>query len=155
MSLIGRIDDFLYRRVTHAWPRARVTNYTETLVAAQGDAVVPAVVREQFALIDGKAATLLVHTSMMVAAIGIVATLVAGSKFEQLVMIIEIMLYLIISILCLRSTSLFHGWGGMAEPGEAIRRELILRRELFTMSNNATIYLTIAVIATLPIVLYL
>lgn len=154
MTLLRRLDDFLYRRVTHAWPDTKVASYTERIVAGHDAASIPPVVRRQFELIDGKASTLLVHSSMMVAAIGIIATLLAEDKLQQGIMTFEIMLFLVVSIVCLRCSSLFREptEGGSAD---AVHRELILRREMMVSSNTVTIYLTILVLLTLPFVLYL
>ena len=153
LSLLTRIDDFAYRRLTRSWSAAKVSAYAENIAASHDEAVVPDVFRQQFALIDGKSATLLIHTSMMVAAIGIVATIIADHRIEQFIMIFEIMAYLVVSILCLRATSLF---GELSQGGEhpALGRELIMRRELLSLSNTATIYLTIVVLITLPIFVY-
>ena len=153
-SLMRRIDGTLYRFVTRSWPAAKVAGYADRVIRGHAETQMPAVVRHHFEVIDVKATALLTHSAMMVAAIGIVATIIAGSKFEQAIMISEIILYLLVAIVCLRCSSLFR------ETTEdnavaSLERELILRRELAIFCNTATIYLTILVIVTLPIVLYL
>ncbi|CAN5290213.1 hypothetical protein BH10PSE9_BH10PSE9_03390 [soil metagenome] len=152
---IRRIDAAIYRLITRAWPAGREREYARAVVAAHSETVLPLVLREHFAIIDGKSAALLTHTSMMVAAIGIAATIIAGSKFEQAIMIAEIMLYLLVAIACLRCSSLFREVTEDNVGDGSMERELILRRELFMFCNTATIYLTILVLVTLPIVLYL
>jgi predicted lysophospholipase L1 biosynthesis ABC-type transport system permease subunit len=155
MSLLRKLDDFLYARVTHAWPDTKVATYTDRVLAGHDETLIPAVVRRHFEVIDGKAATLLVHSSMMVAAIGIIATLLASDRFQQAIMTGEIMMFLGVSIICLRCTSLFREVTEGELSGASIHHELILRRELFIFCNTATIYLTILVLLTLPVVLYL
>jgi hypothetical protein len=152
---IRHIDAAIYRVITRAWPAGRERDYARAVVAAHSETVLPSVLREHFATIDGKSAALLTHTSMMVAAIGIAATVIAGSKFEQAIMIAEIMLYLLVAIACLRCSSLFREATEDNAGDGSLARELILRRELFIFCNTATIYLTILVLVTLPIVLYL
>jgi hypothetical protein len=149
------IDAAIYRLITRDWPKEKERGYARAVVAAHAETVMPAVLREHFAIIDGKAAALLTHTSMMVAAIGIAATIVADSRIEQAVMIGEIMLYLLVAIACLRCTSLFREMTEDNVPKGSVERELVLRRELFIFCNTATIYLTILVLITLPITLYL
>ena len=119
MSLIARIDEFIYRRLTRAWPAGKVAAYTDRVVAANDGVRVPPAVREQF------------------------------------VMIVEIMLYLLVAIACLRCSSLFREATEDSVGDGSMERELILRRELFIFCNTTTIYLTILVLVTLPIVLYL
>ncbi len=90
---------------------------------------------------------------MMIAALGIAVSVVAQAQIEQAVIIVEIMGYLVISMLCLRCISIFH------EPPEydinalsaAARDELILRRGVYRLCNRGTIYLTLIVFITLPI----
>ena len=153
-SLMRRIDGVLYRFVTRRWSAAKIGQYTEKVVRGHAETHLPAVVRHHFEVIDVKATALLTHSAMMVAAIGIVATIIAGSKFEQAIMITEIILYLLVAIACLRCSSLFRE---ATEDGAvpSLGHELILRREIAIFCNTATIYLTILVIVTLPIVLYL
>jgi hypothetical protein len=154
-ALIKRLDGVIYRLITRSWPEGRAHDYARAVIATHSESVLPSVLREHFATIDAKSAALLTHTSMMVAATGIAATLVASSRLEQAIMIGEIMLYLGIAIACLRCSALFRELTEDKLPEGLIERELILRRELFTFCNTATIYLTILVLITLPIVLYL
>jgi hypothetical protein len=152
--LMRRIDDFLYGLVTRAWPQERIDTYTDRLLAAHEESVVPSIVRHHFEVIDTKAAALLTYTSMMVAAIGIAATFIAGSIVEQAIMIGEIMLYLLVAIVCLRCSALFRELTEDDRAPEWLRHELILRRELMMFCNTTTIYLTILIVVTLPIILY-
>ncbi len=155
MSLLSRLDQLLYARVTRKWPETKLVSYADRVVASHNEAVIPSAIRRQFEVIDAKAATLLVHSSMMVAAIGIIATVLADDRFQEAVMTVEIMLFLVVSIVCLRCTALSREPTEAGSTEESTRRELILRRELFIFCNTATIYLTILVLVTLPVVLYL
>jgi hypothetical protein len=153
MSLIRCMDRVLFAWLTRSWPRERIERYVETLRASNDESTLPTVVFRNFESIDAKAAALLTHTSMMVAALGVTSALVAESHSQEAVIVFEILIYLIISILCLRCISLFHEPSEF--PPEALsevaRNELILRRGLFTLCNRATIYVTFLVLFSLPI----
>jgi hypothetical protein len=89
---------------------------------------------------------------MMIAALGVSAPVVADNHFEQGVIVIEIMLYLLVALGCLRCLSMFH-----RDPGslaELALTELIIRRELFKWCNFGAIMLTLLVFISLPL-LYL
>ena len=113
----------------------------------------PGVIMRTFQVIDGKAAALLTHTSMMVAALGVTSAVVADSHAQEAVIVVEIVFYLAVSILCLRCISLFHEPSEYAAEArlEVARDEFILRRGLFTLCNRATMYLTIVVLVSLPV----
>jgi hypothetical protein len=153
MTPIHALDRYLYARFTRGWPAARIEGYVAALRVDDETSPIPNVVGRTFQIIDGKASALLNHTSMMVAALGVSATVVAQSRTEQAIIIGEISVYLIIAILCLRCLSLFHETPETDGAGlaEAIRRELILRRGLYALCNRATIYLTIIVLFSLPL----
>ncbi len=154
MSPLSAIDEFLFARFTRNWSKARIDDYATKVKGIGAEAVLPEGAHQAFVDIDTKAASLLTHVSMMVAAIGIAANVVAGSKWEQGFMIGQIMLYLLIAIACLRCSSLFRG---LTEdrPAEALTRELILRREIYAFCNTASIYLTVFVLLSLPIITYI
>jgi hypothetical protein len=153
MTLIRRMDRLLFAWVTRRWPRERIDNYIATLRTNNDEAALPTVVFRNFESIDAKAAALLTHTSMMVAALGVTSALVAESYEQEAVIVVEILFYLVISILCLRCISLFHEPPEFAPEAlsEVARDELILRRGLFTLCNRATIYVTFLVLFSLPI----
>jgi hypothetical protein len=154
MSPLRAIDDFLYANVTRRWPKTKIETYVRKVKAIGDDDVLPEGARRAFGDIDTKSASLLTHVSMMVAALGITSTVVAETKWEQGFMIVQIMLYLIIAIACLRCSSLFRGVTDESMPPDALNRELILRREIFAFCNTASIYLTIIVFVSLPIIAY-
>lgn len=155
MSPLRSIDDLLYRQYTRHWPPAKVESYVRK-VASDGDkAALPDAVHRAFGEIDTKAASLLTHVSMMVAALGITATLIANSPLEQGFMVTQIMLYLLVAIACLRCSALFRAVTEDEMSEEKLRKELVLRRETFNVCNVASIYLTILVFVSLPILAYL
>ena len=108
------------------------------------------------AAIDTKANALLAYTSLMVAALGLASTAIAETKGQQAVIVVEIVLYLFISLLCLRTVSLFreHHTDDTA-VASALRNELILRQSLYRFCNRVTIYVTMLVIVSFPVLLVL
>jgi hypothetical protein len=146
------IDGFLYRTMTRGWAEAQIHNYTEHL-AVDGDGTLgPNPISRSFQILDGKAGGLLTHTSMMIAALGVSAPVVADNHFEQGVIVIEIMLYLLVALGCLRCLSMFHRDAGPLQ--ELALTELIIRRELFKWCNFGATMLTLLVFISLPL-LYL
>src|SRR5271165_3079751 len=88
------VDRSLYRTMTRGWSQDQVFRYTEHL-AVDGDGTLgPNPISRSFQILDAKAGGLLTHTSMMIAALGVSAPVVADNHFEQGVIVIEIMLYL-------------------------------------------------------------
>ena len=106
----------------------------------------PGMIMRTFQVIDGKAAALLGHTSMMVDALGVTGAVVADSHAQEAVIVVEIVFYSRFRSLCLRCIWLFHEASDAAEARlEDARDEFILRRGLFTLCNRATMYLTVDV----------
>jgi hypothetical protein len=146
------MDGLLYRTMTRGWAEAQIHNYTEHL-AVDGDGTLgPNPISRSFQILDGKAGGLLTHTSMMIAALGVSAPVVADNHFEQGVIVIEIMLYLLVALGCLRCLSMFHRGDGPLQ--ELALTELIIRRELFKWCNFGATMLTLLVFISLPL-LYL
>jgi hypothetical protein len=104
-----------------------------------------------FPAIDAKATGLLTHVSMMIAGLGLVAPLVAGSDLELGIIIVEMAAYLLIAIGTLRCMSVFAGNEMLGDDlDKRIARELVIRRELFILCHRATIILTLIVFVLLP-----
>jgi hypothetical protein len=155
--MIQSVDRWLFGAVTHGWPATRIENYIEILKVDDPQSAFPNVISRTFQLIDTKASGLLTHTSMMIAALGVAGHLVAESYLEDGVIVIEIMLYLLVAIACLRCMAIFNEHSIAHDPSlvsNAVRDELILRRELYSTCNRATIFLTVLIFFSLPI-LYL
>ena len=89
---------------------------------------------------------------MMIAGLGLVAPLVAQSDIELGVIIVEMAVYLLLAIGCLRCLSVFAG-RDLAGPDmeERLIRELLIRRELLSLCNRGTIIVTIIVFVLLPL----
>ncbi len=155
--MIQHLDRLLYDAVTCGWSQPRIENYIEVLKVDDPQSAFPNVISRTFQLIDTKASGLLTHTSMMIAALGVAGHLVADSYVENGVIVVEIMLYLLVAVACLRCMALFNEHSVAHDPSlvsNAVRDELILRRELYSACNRATIFLTVLIFFSLPI-LYL
>lgn len=151
------VDRLLFAFVTRGWPQNRIAGYVQGLRVDDAQSDVPNVVAETFKIIDVKATAVLTHTSMMIAALGLIAPLVADSRVEQGILIVEILLYLLVAMGCLRCISIFgeHELHPSRRAHDEItRNELILRRQLFIFCNRATIALTGLIFVSLPL-LYL
>jgi hypothetical protein len=152
-SLIRAVDRVLHRAVTGDLPREHLDRYVKHLAVDHDETSVPNVIGRGLQIIDSKAGGLLTHTSMMIAALGISAPVVANDYFEQGVIVLEIMFYLLVALGCLRCLSMFQN--DLDSPaGEAARDELIFRHKLFGLCNRAAILLTLLVLLSLPL-LYL
>jgi len=155
--LFGPLDRFLFATITRGWPKHRIAGYVKSLRVDDAQSNVPNVVAETFKIIDVKATALLTHTSMMIAALGLVAPIVADDRLEQGVIVTEILLYLLVAMGCLRCISIFgeHDIHPSRQAHEKMtRNELILRRQLFIFCNRATIFLTGLIFVSLPLLYY-
>jgi hypothetical protein len=127
---------------------ATVSNYAEMLSnwnASRSEATFAA-----FQTLDTKASGLLTHVSMMIAGLGIVAPLLAQHRYEEIVIVCEIIVYLLIAIGCLRCLAV----RTTAElKKSSVERELIIKHELYRLCNRSTIYFTIVVFISFPIML--
>jgi hypothetical protein len=95
--------------------------------------------------------------SVMIAALGVAGHLVADDHLEDGVIVVEIMLYLLVAVACLRCMAIFDEHSVAHDPAlvsTAVRDELILRRELYNICSRATIFLTVLIFISLPL-LYL
>jgi len=154
---VPAMDRWLFRAVTRGWPQPRIENYVDVLKVDDPQSALPNVISRSFQLIDTKASGLLTHTSMMIAALGVAGHLVADSHLEEGVILVEIMLYLLVAVMCLRCMAIFNEHSFVSSHSDIsniVRDELILRRELYSACNRATIYLTMLIFFSLPI-LYL
>jgi hypothetical protein len=150
MNPLEALDGVLRRSVTRSWRQAGIEKYIARL-GGEGD-VAPAI-RANLQAIDAKAGALLTYTSMMVAALGIAIATIADTPGQQAVLVVEIVLYLFISLLCLRTIALFRepDFDDEDALSQALRDELILRESLYRFCNRATIYVTMLVLVSLPV----
>src|SRR5882672_2599429 len=117
-AMIPAMDRLLFNAVTRGWPPARIEGYIDLLKVDDPETTQPSraskrrsstsVISRTFQLIDTKASGLLTHTSMMVAALGVAGHLVAESHLEEGVILVEIMLYLLVAVMCLRCMAIFN-----------------------------------------------
>ena len=127
---------------------ATVSNYAQLLSdwnAARTEATFAA-----FQTLDTKASGLLTHVSMMIAGLGIVAPLLAQHRYEEIVIVCEIIVYLLIAIGCLRCLAVRTT---TELKRSSVERELIIKHELYRLCNRSTIYFTIVVFVSFPIML--
>jgi hypothetical protein len=158
MSMKFAMDRALFATVTRGWSRDLVAGYVDRLKVDDEESEHPTVIGRTFQIIDMKASGLLTHTSMMIAALGVSGPAVAESRFEQGVIIVEILLYLMVALGCLRCIAIFNEHAVPHGPGvvtDAVRNELILRRELYMLCNRVAIYLTMAIFVTLPVLYFI
>jgi hypothetical protein len=156
MTPLDAIDRLLFRVFTRGWQRKDIERYAEGLRIEKDDGPISPAIGRTLQSIDGKAAALLTYTSMMVAALGVTSGVVAETPRQQAVVVVEMVLYLVISLFCLRSIAL------LREPeyddrslSAAVRDELILRQGMYRFCNRAAIYLTFLVLVSLPVLLIL
>lgn len=138
----------LIAALTNRLDEATMSAYAHSL--AHWDTEQVGAISAAFQTLDTKASGLLTHVSMMIAGLGIVAPLLAQHRFEEIVIVSEIIVYLLIAIGCLRCLSV-RSARELKHP--SVQRELIVKYELYRLCNNATIYFTILVFISFPIML--
>jgi hypothetical protein len=146
------LDRLFFAIVTRGWDGQSIATYTERL--HQHEAMLPPEIGRAFKLIDAKVTGLLTHVSLMIAGLGLIAPLVANSDFEVGVVVVEIAVYLLIAVGCLRCLSVFHARDFFLDPErtqQMVHRELLLRRELYSLCIRASIVFTIVVFLLLPL----
>ena len=157
MSVMHRLDGLLLNLLTYGWPESRRTEYVSFLKVDDEESDVPNVIGHSFEIIDAKATGLLAHVSMMIAALALVSPLVADSRLEQSVILFEIMLYLLAAIGCLRCMVIFDEADLMADKKilrNRARDELIIRRELYQRCNKASMFLTVLIFFSIPLLFF-
>src|SRR5262245_15057408 len=150
-SASSPLDRAFFALVTRGWDAGRINNYEESLRRRD------TAMTRTFTSIDAKATGLLMHTSMMIAGLGLIAPLVADSDLEVGIVVSEIAVYLLIALCCLRCLSVFQICD-LTNAGDEIRhvvhRELIIRSELYRLCIRSAIVFTIMVVVVLPILFF-
>jgi hypothetical protein len=148
------IDRVLAAVLVRKWSRERTDRYFDALTTLESADVTLA--RAAFADIDTKAGALLMHVSMMIAALGVCAPTIATNVVEEAVIFAEIAAYLLIATADLRCIASLAP-SEEANEGEGLaawlRRELVFRQELYALCNRSTIFLTLVVFVSLPVLL--
>ena len=148
------LDRVVFALVTRGWDSRKIASYESTL--RKRDKEMSAEASHTFASIDAKATGLLTHTSMMIAGLGLIAPLVADSEFEVGIVIMEMAIYLLIALGCLRCLSVFHAheFEAADHAQDVIHRELIIRAELYSLCIRTAILFTMVVFALLPLLYF-
>jgi hypothetical protein len=144
-------DRPLLNAFTRKWDKTAIETYHERL--RQHEESIPAPIAAAMQNIDAKATGLLTHVSMMIAGLGLIASLIADHRVEEGVMVFEMVIYLLLAIGCLRCLTVFnpHALAGeMTVMSRGLGRELLLRRELYAFCVRTAIAVTIIVVVTLP-----
>lgn len=144
-------DRPLLNAFTRKWERDAVETYHERVI--QHEESIPAPIAAAMQNIDAKATGLLTHVSMMIAGLGLSGSLVADHRLEQGIIVIEMVVYLLLAIGCLRCLTVFNPHaltGEMTMMSRRLGNELLLRRELYAFCVRAAIVVTILVVVTLP-----
>jgi NADH:ubiquinone oxidoreductase subunit 2 (subunit N) len=147
------LDRAFFALVTCEWNTHKIARYESTLRKRDKEMAEAA---HTFVSIDDKATGLLTHTSMMIAGLGLIALLVADSDIEVGIVIMEMAIYLLIALGCLRCLSVFQAQEfEAADPVQGIiHRELIIRNELYSLCIRSAIVFTIVVFALLPVLYF-
>jgi len=141
------LDRMIYALLARRLDGAIVAGYAQAVEKQEADGAAKA-----FQSIDAKATGLLTHVSMMIAGLGLVAPLVAQSDVELGIIIVEMAVYLLLAVGCLRCLSVFSGRDlAGTDMQERLIRELLIRRELLALCNRGTIIVTIIVFVLLPL----
>ncbi len=149
-----KIDQALYFALTRKLEKKAVDTYSKTLQLRE--TATPPHINELFHRIDAKATALLTYCAMMIAGLGICAPIVSQHPWEEGVVIVQISIFLLIAIGCLRCLSVFSSLDSAADAAavrKSAERELIIRQELFRLCHRASIIFTFGVVVSLPVML--
>ncbi len=149
-----KIDQALFSALTRKWEKKAVETYSKALQLRE--AATPPHINELFHRLDAKATALLTYVAMMIAGLGIIAPIVSQHPLEEAVVIVQISIFLLIAIGCLRCLSVFGSLEYSADAAavrKSAERELIIRQELFRLCHRASIIFTFGVVVSLPVML--
>jgi hypothetical protein len=144
-------DRPLLRALTRGWDNVAIDDYFERIRGDQEK--IPVSIMTSMQNIDAKVTGLLTHVSMMIAALGLIAPVIADHRLEEGIIIAEIAVYLLLAVGCLRCLNLFNT---RRSPGKTdgldveLHHELVLRRELYNLCVRATTIITIVLLISLP-----
>jgi hypothetical protein len=143
-------DRPLLKTLTRGWGDSAINEYFERIRTEQEE--IPASIMTSMQNIDAKTVGLLTHVSMMIAALSFIASLVADHRLEEGI-IIEITVYLLLAIGCLRCINLLNPHRSTGKPSDLnteLQHEILLRRELYILCVRATTVITICILISLP-----
>ena len=144
-------DRPLLRALTLGWEDSAISEYLDHIRGEQEK--IPESIMTSMQNIDAKVTGLLTHVSMMIAALGLVAPVVANHRFEEGIIVAEIAVYLLLAVGCLRCLNLFnlprlHGKTGSLDA--ELHHEILLRRELYIFCIRVATFITIVLLISLP-----
>jgi hypothetical protein len=144
-------DRPLLRALTRSWGDSAVSEYFDRIRGDQEK--IPVSIMTSMQNIDAKVTGLLTHVSMMIAALGLIAPVVADHRLEEGIIVAEIAVYLLLAIGCLRCLNLFNLRplpGNTSGLDAELHHEILLRRELYILCVRATTIITIVLLISLP-----
>ncbi len=149
-----RIDEALYSVLTRNWEKRLVSNYLDAL--KKSEEITPPYIADVLQRIDAKGTALVTYVAMMIAGLGICAPLVAKHPYEEAIVIVQISMFLLIAIGCLRCLSIFNRPTLSSSPKASLHlleRELIIRQEVYRICHRTAIFLTITAFISMPFML--
>jgi hypothetical protein len=144
-------DRPLHKALTFGWTDSAINEYLEHIRSEQER--IPESIMTSMQNIDSKVTALLTHVSMMIAALGLVAPVVAKSHLKEGIIVFEIAIYLLLAVGCLRCLNLFNihrSPGKRASLIAELHHEILLRRELYILCIRAATLITICLLVSLP-----
>ena len=148
-------DHPLHKALTFGWTDSALHEYFEHIRSEQER--IPDSIMTSMQNIYSKVTALLTHVSMMIAALGLVAPVVANNRFKEGIIVFEIAIYLLLAVGCLRCLNLFNihrSPGKRANLIAELRREILLRRELYILCIRAATLITIFLLISLPVMYF-
>ena len=145
------IDRPLLKALTLGWEESAIDKYFDRICGEQEK--IPEPVMTSMQNIDAKVTGLLTHVSMMIAALGLIAPLVANHRFEEGIIVAEIAVYLLLAVGCLRCLNLFsvrRSSGKATSLDLELHHEILLRRELYILCVQVATGITIVLLISLP-----
>jgi hypothetical protein len=150
------IDRPLLKVLTRGWGQTEVSDYSDRICKHRG--LIPAPILASMQDIDSKATGLLTHVSMMIAGLGLIASLIADHRIEEGIIILEITVYLLLAIGCLRCLNVLNPPPAVDDTSASLvelSHELVLRRQLYALCVHATTWVTVFIIISLPAMYFL
>ena len=144
-------DRPLHKVLTFGWTDSAIEEYFEHIRSEQER--IPESIMTSMQNIDAKTVGLLTHVSMMIAALGLVAPVVAKSHLKEGIIVFEIAVYLLLAVGCLRCLNLFNlhrSPGKRTNLIAELRHEILLRRELYIFCVRVATFITIILLISLP-----
>ena len=144
-------DRPLLNALTRSWDDLAKSEYFERIRGEQEK--IPESIMTSMQNIDAKVTGLLTHVSMMIAALGLIAPVVADHRFEEGIIVVEIAVYLLLAVGCLRCLNLFNlrrSPGITGSLDAELRHEILLRRELYILCIRVATFVTICLLISLP-----